>query len=494
MDDLKDQEANRINRKKVKDGGYHTILETVFRVVKLESANLVRASKSTKNKVESRLSACASTVRLIVDVALQRLRYKTIKALVEHITQTLPTADAGYCEPLLKDYLKTLVTVFDYKAHPEHFLGNEWHEAVDFCIDLACNLNRTYEPDELGFSNRVRALHGSNSRRENLSRSVTPSTFGDHGRKLGNTGSQRAAYPHLRDNDREVLHCLRNLTSVPNTPIMDKAYKILITLVELLQSYPRISTIQQPALESINSTISRVITNDISLAIEVSNKIIPLFRQLWGSKDATLKEALLIFLSYVEVLLSRMITTDNTGDCKDALNAIVEVLRDDYCSRRHREQLQIEDLSLRDPTSRVASQIPLSTKIHEVRMGSLKAEHPWCLISSSAAVMVALEIEVGAREKPSDIDEIPVPAKRQRLIHPLDDLLHSARGSLLPEKLYALQMLVFVFDSLNLERSTLQSYLDVLLPCLSDDDGLIASWAMLAMTSYVLSVQSFVHH
>jgi len=454
-------------------------------VVKLESANLVRASKNTKIKVESRLSACASLVRLIVDVSLKKLRYKTVKALVEHITQTLPTADAGYCEPLLKDYLKALVTLFDYKAHPEHFLEQEWHEAVDFCIELACDLNRTYEPDESGFSNGVRALHESSSHRDNLSRAGTPSTFGDLGRKSGRTASQRGAYPHLRDSDREILLCLRSLTSVPNAPIMDRAHKILTTLIELLQSYPKTGTIQQSVFESINSAISSVITNDISLGMRISNKMLPLFRKYWDSKDATLKETLLVFLSSVEVLLPRMISEDNTGDCKNALNAIVEILRVDYCSRRHREQLQLEDISLPDPTSRVASQIPLSTKVHQLRLGSLKAEHPWCLISSSAAAIVELEIDTRAREKPFDQDEIQVPAKRQRLTHPLDDLLRFARGSLLPEKLYALQMLVFVFDSLNFDQSALHGYLDVLLPCLSDDDGLISAWATLALTSYV---------
>lgn len=451
--------------------------------MKLESANLGRASKTTKTKVESRLSACASLVRLLVDVALEKLRYKTVKALVEHITQTLPTADANYCVPLLKDYLKTLATLFDHKAHPEHFLDQEWQEAVDFCIDLTCDLNRTYEPDESSFPNGVRSFHGSGPRRDDLSRAGTPSTFGDHVRRSGKSASQGAAYPQLRNSDREVILCLRNLTSVPNAPIMDRAHKISTTLIDLLVSYQKTSTIQQPALETINSVMSFAITNDISLAMQTSNKVLSLFRQLWESKDATLKETLLVFLSYVEVLLPRIISAETTGDCKDTMNTIVEVLRNDYCSRRPREQLQFEDLSLRNPTSCVASQIPLGTKVHEVRNGSFKAEHPWCLISGSAAMMVALEKDTRAREKPIDKDDVHVRAKRQRLTNLFDDLLYFVRGSLIPEKLYALQVFIFVFDSLRFDYITLQSYLNVLLPCLSDDDGLVASWAMLAMAS-----------
>ena len=480
-----------MTRNNIKDGGYHTILETIFRVVKLESAHLVRASKTIKTKIESRLSACASLVRLVVDIALQKLRYKTVKAIVKHVTQSLPTADASYCEPLLKDYLKALVTLLEHKSHPEHFLGTEWHELVDFCIDLVCDLNRTYEPHDSSIPNGIRTLRASSIRGNIYSRESTPSVFGDNGRSSGKTTLQGALHPHLRECDREVVSCLRSLASVPNAPIMDRADVLLKTLIDLLQSYSKTSTIQQSGFESINSIISRVIINDISLAVQTSEKLLPFLRRFWQSKDAILKETLLAFLTYVEILLPRMLSMDATKNCKDELNAIIEVLREDYCSRRLRERLQLEDISLPDPTSRLGQQIPLSTKVHQVRMGSMKAEHPWCLISSSAAIMVALENDTKEHEIALGIDDMHVAAKRQRLTHPVDDLLRLAKGSLLPEKQYALQALVFIYDSLNLDDNTLQGHLDVLLPYLSDDDGLLVSWAMLALTSFVQSLPPF---
>lgn len=53
----------------------------------------------------------------------------------------------------------------------------------------------------------------------------------------------------------------------------------------------------------------------------------------------------------------------------------------------------------------------------------------------------------------------------------------------MPEKLYALKMLAFVFDALEFDESALQDRLGKLLLCLSDDDAVVASWAMLVMTS-----------
>lgn len=460
----------------------------MFRVARLEVSNIARATKYAKPRVGARLLACAAVVRITVEVALQRLRYKTVKALVEHIIQTLPTADAGYCEPLLNDYFKALATLLEYKAHPEHFLGDEWHELVDFCLETTRDLMRPAEFSDSNHSNGARGLHSTGLTQGYFSRSATPSITGDHGRKSESHATHRnAAYPRLRECDRDLVLCLQHLTSVPNAPIFDRANVILTTLVELLHSYPKVSKIQQAALECINSIMSRVVANDIELASQVMTQMLPLIRGFWEAKDAPLKDALLILLSYGEVLLPRIIRLDKTGDNKAALVALVEVLRNDYCLRRDREQLQLDDLTFYDSTCSATRQMPLSTKTLGVRSGCFRAEHPWCLISLSAAIIVALEHNTATHEQPTRPDAEDNRAKRQRLTHPIDDIFDLTKG---PDKLYALQMLVFIFDSLELEEEALQGRLETLLLCLSDDNSLITSWAMLVMNSYVYVILS----
>ena len=400
--------------------------------------------------------------------------------------------DAGYCEPLLNDYLKALATLFEYKAHPEHFLGDEWHEVVDFCIEIVRDLNRSAELDDSSRMNESRGPPGSIAHRNHLSRSATPISTGEFGRKSSSGASQRAsAYHQLRDCDRDLVLCLQHLTSVSNAPICDRAHVMLTTLVELLQTYPKVTKIQQPALECINSVMSRIIANNIELALKVVRQMLPLIRRFWELKEVPLKEALLVFLSYGHVLLPRIISTEGEGDCKAALSALVEVLREDYCLRRYREQLQLEDLVFYGPTCCAFREKPLSTRALGVRLGSFKAEHPWCLISISAAIVVALEVDTIMHEQAVEPDVNDHPSKRQRLIHPLDDLFRFIKGSLVAEKLYALQMLAFVFDAFEFDESTLQDRLEALLLCLSDDDAVIASWSMLVMTSYVQSISTF---
>ena len=395
----------------------------------------------------------------------------------------MPTADAGYCTPLCKNYFKALATLLGFEAHPEHLIGDEWHEVVDFCLEAARDLNKSNDVNGSGPTNGIRTLNGSASRRDNLSRSVTPSATNANGRLSSFTASQPAAYPQIRDSQLEIALCLQHLISVPNAPIFAKANAFVTTLLDLLDSYPKVAAIQQILFECLNSLMSRIIANDVALALQIVTKTLPLFGRFWDVKDNTMKEPLLVLLSFAEVLLPRLISEDTTGNLKIEFEGVVETLREDYCSRRFREQLQLDDLSPVDPISSTLPLTPLSNKTLQIRTGAFKAEQPWCLLSSTAAVMVALEHDSIARAKLVQVDEHELPPKRRKLNHPTDDLFALTKSLTPSEKLYALKVFVFVFDMVNFDEITLQGHLDMLLPCLSDDDGSIASWAMFAMTS-----------
>ena len=469
-----------------KDDSYHTVLESVFRVAKIDKSNYARVSKSAKTKVEGRLYACAALVRTVVEVGLRKLRYKTVKALVEHIIQTLPNADGGYCEPLVTDYFRALTSLLEYKAHPEHFLGDDWHEVVDFCVQAARDLSSHSEVDESALSNGRRFLNGSRSNRDAQSRSATPSTIGDYGRKSSNNISQRAADSQLKGSDDQIILCLQHLVSVPNAPVSERADVVLATIVEMLRSYQKISSIQQAAFECVNSIMSRIVSIEVDLPLQTIKKVMPLMWRFWEPKEgaAIFNDTLLAFLIYGEILLPRMISEDQSGDCSTTLQTLVEVLRNDYCVRRPRAQLQLDDLDLLDPTCPTSRTMPLSTKVVQIRMDASRAESPWCLISRSAALIAALENASVFREgllDESDAHDF----KRQRLEHPMDDILHFIKGSLLSEKLYGLQLMLFIYEKLTFDEGALQCHLDALLPCLSESDGSIVSWAIIAVSSYV---------
>ena len=411
-----------------------------------------------------------------VKVGVRKLRFKTVKALLEHISQTLPTSDGTYCEPLIAGYFKALRTVLEYAPHPEHLLKEDWHDAIDFCNASIRDLNH---PAIENISSSANGVHNHTSSNRLASRSATPSFHGNRLRDSSSHGSQ------LRASAEDLVHCVRNLTAVSNAPIVEKASVTLNGLLDLLEMSPQLGNTQQAALESINSIIIRITTDDTSLVLQSLRRLFPLIRRFWQAKSAGLR-AMLTSMLYGEVFLTRLLTSDEDGDCRVDFLGVLEVLRVEYCKRLEREQLQLDDIDLSDHTFRSDRYMPMSIKACELRLGAHKAEQPWTILHMSASILTAISANNGVHEVQNGSADLDPPPKRRRIAGALDEVLELMKASTAPEKLYALQVLLFVFDKLTVDVGDMERILHLLLPCASDDNGSIASWAIMALTWCVI--------
>ena len=436
----------------------------------MECSTYANASKaSSKTTSATRLTECASVLAFTVKVGVRKLRFKTVKALLEHISQTLPTSDGAYCEPLATDYFKALRTVLEYPPHPEHLLKEDWHDVIDFCNTSVHDLNA------FSVGNSSNVFNDSHSFTDLPSRPASPRFHGDRVRNSISHGSE------LRNSAEDLVFCVRHLTSVTNAPVLEKASVTLSALLDLLESAPNLGTTQQAALESINSIIIRITTNDTALVLQTLRRIVPMIRRFWQGKSSGLK-VMLTSLFYGEIYLVRLLRSDEERDFQANLLGLLEVMRVEYCKRTEREQLQLDDIDLSDHSFRLNRHMPLSTKACELRLGAIRAEQPWALLHMSASILVAIHSEAGVDAMPNVNADFDPPPKRQRIGGALDNLLQLTKASRPSEKLYALQALVFVFDKLTLDIGNLEATVHLLLPCASDDNGLIASWAIIALT------------
>lgn len=400
-------------------------------------------------------------------------------ALIEHITQTLPTPDEGYCEPLVADYFKILRSVLVYQPHPEHFSQDEWQDLVDFCNKVLKDMNSLsfHNPEWLPLANSR-----ADSGRSNHSRSAALRPIVDHTRGTGNRASQLANKVFSRSSEEDLLLCLRYLTCVTNAPILCKAQAMLTNLLRLLESTSSGGHLQQTAFESINSILCRIMTDDVALTLQTLKSLLPLIRRLWEGKSTSLKDCMLVSLLYGDLYFRRLILSTEMDDCTSDLEGLLGVFQQDYCKRPEREQLQLEDLNLLEdgpPNKR-----PTSTKVFELRSALFKAEKPWTLLYIYASIVVALDAGTAIDENKVQRDDPHNPSKRPRLSKPLDDIFQLTKSLQISEKLFALQVLTFVFDVLLGDDEILLGYLESVSPCLSEDNGTIASWAMLVLTRY----------
>lgn len=410
---------------------------------------------------------------------MKKFRYKTVKAIVDHITQTVPTSDSGYCEPVAAEYFKSLRIVLEHQPHPEHLSKDEWHEVVDFCNETLHDLNASSN------GKNAQSLNGNSSIDSFnicLSRSATPGTVSDNGHQASNRSAQHLVKLNLKSSVEDIVLCLKHLMSASNAPVLEKAQTTLENFCEILTLSSRPGVLLQSVFEAINSIISRIMTDNVDLTLHIINNLLPHIRRFWETKSRSLKDHMLVSLLYGEVYFFRLVSMDETGDCKPDLHRLLQVFRQEYCKRPEREQLQLEDLDL--PDHLLEADKPLSIQAFELRSAGSKAEQPWFLLYISASIVLVLSARDAAHRSFLSDSTLEHPSKRRKLNSLVDDLLELTKTSDMLDRLFALQVLTFVFDKIVVDIENLQHYIESLLSCLSDDIANVVSWALLALTRY----------
>lgn len=420
-------------------------------------------------------------MRLLVEVGIPKFRLKTVKALLDHITQTLPTPGGGYCEPLASGYFKALRIALEHSAHPEHLSHDEWHELADFCIKATKDLVHSPSDSTTSLSNGDEAISSSRGR---LSRSATPGIRSASATQRTNGTSTG---PHREDrlaaSAEDVVLCLRHLTSTSNAPVLEKAPLIVETLFYFMSTSTHSTPVQQAAFETLNAVLSRTSTNDVPLTLRIVSELIPIMKSHWSKKSSTLKDHMLVSLLLVEPYLFHL-SSDASEDRVTDLLGLIHVMRDEYCRRHDKDHLQVDDLNLLNTTTGNQKPGPLGIPALQLRFGLSRAESPWSLIYISASIITSLDCHWrNLDDRAKDANDQPV-TKRRKIEKPIDSVLQHLKSPALADKVYALQLLCFLFSMVDFESTILYGYLETILQHVSDKNASSCSWAMLTIRRY----------
>ncbi|KAL8703539.1 MAG: hypothetical protein Q9201_003296 [Fulgogasparrea decipioides] len=475
------QKQNNPRIEGLSDKAYHQILEALFTAAKLEGSAYSRAkSASQKGPAAKRLSACADALRTVVEAGTAKFRSKTVKALLDHVIQTLPASDGGYCEPVARQYFKILRAILEHPAHPEHLAHEDWHDLADFCIQAVKDLILTQDGDDANLSFGDESVLSSRGR---LSRSATPSSrsISAISRPKDNKSRSRQDV-QSKPPAEDVVVCLNCLASTPNGPVLEKAQRIIEILLSFIPASTHGDLVQQVAFEIINALLFRAYNNDVSFSLRIIEGLIPIIRRLWTTKSASLKDQMLITMMIGELYLPHLMLRQPEV-VEVSLSSLADTLREEYCRRHDRDQLQIDDLDFASATEGRRKERPFSIQAFRLRFKALKAESSWSLIYLSASIIATLS---GRREvhgktvDPMRTHHVP---KRRKTENHIDSLFQCVRLPGLAQKVHALQVLCFLFDTVSFEASALQGHVETILPCVLDKSSALCSWAMLAVTS-----------
>ncbi|KAK0664212.1 Serine/threonine-protein kinase tel1 [Lasiodiplodia hormozganensis] len=151
-DEAKFELTKRVTKPGLTDKDYHDIL-TRFAQENLDQRSLWLHAKPSKTgsgkrpKAQRIMMSCAECMRHTVELGLLTIRYKTMRALVDHILQALPDpSGSGYIDPLVPGYIKCLRLVLQHPPHVEHLPVKESSATMKFCLEAFTALAPETQP------------------------------------------------------------------------------------------------------------------------------------------------------------------------------------------------------------------------------------------------------------------------------------------------------------------------------------------------------------
>jgi len=446
------------------------IFEVLFEdATKTKSVYIKSKTSRTETAAESRLAVCAAVLRYAVETWVERIRSQTVRALVDHITQLLPTPASGFCRPLRLDYLRTLVKVFGYQSHVEHLPQKRWNSVVEFCLDGIQGFG-----ESLGYL--ADDSHGDGS------------AGAASNRVLLSTSNGRRQNEHTADGNaclEELFRSLSLLTLAPMAPVLDKSNDILSTIGTFLQAVKTnaySSSFHMPAMTLLNNVLVRVSTQSTKLTYDALEEVFPTFRSMWTSKEVLLRDEILIALYHTQEYLLNLAGTERGEILIVEVERLLEIMANDYYDalRGTRGHLELDELSLGARTLN-CELMPFQNHCFALRKATSKSEHNWAVLHFIAFFVNWIDLHNESNQAPAGRDLSPGRHKRRRRERKIEELLSTAKSSNPAERAYVLQVVSFVTARRALDVDEIVAILNELMLYIVDSNAAVSSWAMLGL-------------
>ncbi|RDW63035.1 DNA-binding protein kinase TEL1 [Aspergillus mulundensis] len=452
------------------DKACHKVFESLFRLISTEKSLYNRAaSEDASKKVASRLSACASVVRTAVETFLRNLRTKSVRALIDHITDVLVSPGSAVFELFSVDYTKCLSTILHYPPHVEHLGAEEWKTVIDFCLNVI-NASNGDDSQPSTWSPHTSIMDdylGASGGRSTPSR-MTP-TLAVREKSKGPTGAVEEAFT-----------CIRILSGVSNAPLQEHAEDILRGLTKYVGSSPLAANGHQTAFGAINTVAMRIIFDNSEVIRDTLMDLLPVIRKHWITKLIGLRDELLVTMMMVVLVLTDESRRNPEETLLAAIDGLIDTLQREYFRRPEKDILQVDELVFDTKAPGQHTMWP--------RLESARSEHNWTVLWVMARLLELSE-ELATRLSSPPPAEDETPSKKQRLTSKIDDVFRDSAGPFGIRRICALQLVPFLpnhYASVDSKAASLER----LIPNIYDDNATTSSWTMIAIASIAASPEA----
>jgi ataxia telangiectasia mutated family protein len=449
---------------------YMALCDTLFQCTRDERSAFLRG-KTTKTS-KPILPLCASAIRLVVNTGVRTIKSSTVESIIDGVLEVLPGNDEALIKPLAEDLPKALRALLEYQPHVERLSRECWDATVDFCIE---SLSGFLVEPEADAHNSWNASPASRSRTpfESTDLTTKSSSRNQPGKKPIDNAFVHAA--------EDFVHCLHFLTMATNAPVLEKASGILTALEQYVHRKSGRGT--SAALSTINAVLSRTSLHSVELTKHTIQTLLPLMRSMWS--DAALKDEILVTLMHTEPHLASILADHHAETASSDLEALIEMMYLDY--RRRQEStanhfLEDDHLCFRHIGKARSDTHPLNTYAFSMETEYLKSESLWATVSAIARYSAMLDVRKRAMSQERE-DEEESFIKRLRITHHYQEYLRHVSEPRSNAKRAALQVIAFMVQEIALDEEDLQSTLERLTACISDENSVHSSWAMLGLAA-----------
>lgn len=396
-----------------------------------------------------------------------------MEIIIETIIELLPGKD-GLLKPLLEDLLKTLRSLLEYQPHVERLSKECWDVTVDFCIESLADLFGESEGEpQNSWSTNV-----SSRARTPLESVDFTSSRASPRMPVTRTKSVSDEYAHSAE---DFIHCLQLLVKASNAPLLDKAEPVLRALLQFLQRRTGRGSVAAAALAAINSVLARTTLQSLDLTKRTVQELLPLMKSMWS--EHILRDEVMITLMYTEAHISSMLADSDDETTSPDLEALIETIYGDYRRRQDttaHQYLEEDHLCFRHLGRADKGTHPLNTWAFSMETEHQRYEVLWATVSTIArfSFMIDLRRQTLALDRSDGEDGH---RKRLRVSQVFPDYLRHVLEPRSNAKRAALQVIAFMVQEGPLDEDDLQSMLERLTSCISDENSVHSVWAMIGL-------------
>ncbi|KAI1655111.1 Serine/threonine-protein kinase tel-1 [Daldinia decipiens] len=460
------------------DKSYHITFEALFRCALAEK----QAYYSHKSTAASRLTKCAEALRLGVELGAGKVKRKTVLAVIDHITQTLPHSEDDLVPPLIQDYIKALAALLSHAANVELLAagdGEGWFTCVDFTVDVLTLYLAANDRDSI--LSRASPAPGSGH--------STPLTFSTPRPGTASQRTSRLSRSQLPD----LLQCLLYLSSTPNAPLLQRSKEMSSVVVQVLQLRPLgIGPLHQLAFALVNKLFVASQTDDSDHANSLALDCLPLISQWWQTKAASAHDALLNgvrvemlkLLFNIHLQLEFLIKQGDKPSLLGSIETLAELLWSEYSRREERAQLQQDDLTYSAPHSSTTFQV----QSFSLRLFNIDGEKTWAVVH----ILALLErlLWKASEQFQTTLADDEQPRKKRRTASGFSRLRQKLRSVDHSIQYTALQITPFFVSGLKVNIDEMSELLSFLVSQITSKNSKVATWAMIACASLTPQVSA----